>query len=1010
MYPSGDRGENILAGKSFGALGALAAIAAVVTALLALPAAGGGQEGSKNGLYIVQLASAPVVAYEGGVAGIAATAPADGDKIDPLSPKVVKYSDHLKAEHQKALDKVGGGQKLYDYTYSYNGFAARLSSQQAAALKLLSDVVAVSKNEIVSADTSSTPTFLGLDAPGGLWEQLGGTGDKKDSGAGEGIIIGDIDSGIWPENPSFSDRDADGKLTYQQIPGWHGTCTPGENFTASNCNQKLIGAQYFNAAQGGNAGIDVDHPWEFNSARDYNGHGSHTAGTAGGNFGVQPTGPAASFGKVSGIAPRARIAVYKALWSTEDGSTASGATADLVAAIDQAVADGVDVINYSISGSQTNFADPVMIAYLFAARAGIFVSTSAGNSGPTTSTVAHPSPWVTTVAAGTHNRNGVGSVTLGNAVTLSGASVATAVSSRPLIDSTAAGLAGADASKVELCYSKSDNGGVAVLDPAKVAGKIVICKRGITGRTSKSLAVLEAGGVGMILYNDPDSSLNADFHFVPTVHVSKADGLAAKAYATTPGATASINAASIVLNAPAPLTASFSSRGPLTAGGGDLLKPDVIAPGQDILAAVAPPGNAGREFNLYSGTSMSAPHVTGLAALLMQKYPSWSPMAIKSALMTSAGDVLDGPNTNPLVIFRQGAGHVAPNRAANPGLVYDAGWNEWLAFLCGNSSAVGAATCNALTGAGYSTDASDMNVASIAIGDLAGIQTVKRTVRNVGGAAATYTASLTGLAGIDTVVTPSSLTIPAGGSASFTVKFTRTTATLGAYVGGQLTWSDGTHAVRVPVVLKPVALAAPAEVTGTGGPLSWSVTTGYAGSLVFGAQGLVPATTTAWTVAQDPDQTFDPAVTAGTYSTTFTVPAGLTAFRAGIYENAITPTGTDLDLFVYQGSTLVAQSADGDSNEEVTLRAPAAGTYTVYIHGYLTNGPSASGTLFSWQLGSVNAGNMTVPAAAAAVVGGSVPVSVGFTGLAPATRYFGAVAYSDGTNSVGSTLVTVNTP
>ena len=231
------------------------------------------------------------------------------------------------------------------------------------------------------------------------------------------------------------------------------------------------------------------------------------------------------------------------------------------------------------------------IAFLFAADAGVFVAASAGNSGPTTSTVAHPGPWLTTVAAGTHNRNGDGSVTLGNGVTYAGASVATPVTA-PLIDSTAAGVAGADPTELALCYGADD--GSVVLDPAKVAGKIVVCQRGVTARVNKSLAVQQAGGVGMILFNSPDSSLNADFHFVPTVHVTLASGTAIKAYAATAGATASIAQATIVYNLPAPTTASFSSRGPLRAGDGDVLKPDVIAPGQDILAGVAPPGNGGR--------------------------------------------------------------------------------------------------------------------------------------------------------------------------------------------------------------------------------------------------------------------------------------------------------------------------------------------------------------------------------------------------------------------------------
>ena len=317
------------------------------------------------------------------------------------------------------------------------------------------------------------------------------------------------------------------------------------------------------------------------------------------------------------------------------------------------------------------------------------MAASAGNSGPTTSTVAHPSPWITTVAAGTHNRNGTASVTLGNGATYTGASVATPVGPAPLIDAVAAGLPGADPEAVRLCFSSEDNGSP-VLDPAKVAGKIVVCDRGVTARVNKSLAVQEAGGVGMVLVNTSTNSLNADFHFVPTVHLQNTDRAAVKAYAATAGATATIGKATIGYTEPAPFTASFSSRGPLRAGGGDLLKPDVIAPGQDILAAVAPPNNAGRDFDLYSGTSMSSPHVAGLAALLSDLHPQWSPMAIKSALMTSAYDVLDGgtpaPNTNPVLIFRQGAGHVQPNSAADPGLVYDSSFNDWLAFICATAA------------------------------------------------------------------------------------------------------------------------------------------------------------------------------------------------------------------------------------------------------------------------------------------------------------------------------------
>jgi len=961
--------------------------------------------------YIVQMLDAPAVAYTGGVPGLRATKPTRGQKIDPLNTDVVRYAAYLDSRHNDALARTGG-RKYYDYHYSFNGFAAQLTAAQASAMKKIAGVLAVNKDELQKADTSSTPTFLGLTAEGGLWEQLGGVGR-----AGEGIIIGIVDSGIWPESLSFSDRTGfngngskDDKLGYQQIPGWHGKCTPGENFTATNCNQKLIGAQRFNASWGGDAAVEAQRPWEFMSPRDYNGHGTHTSSTAGGNFGVEPTGAAAAFGVISGMAPRARIATYKALWSTRDAATASGFTGDLVAAIDQAVADGVDVINYSISGTLTNFLDPVQVSFLFAADAGVFVAASAGNSGPATSTVAHPGPWLTTVAAGTHNRNGNGSVTLGNGDTYFGASIATAVGPAPLIDSQAAGLTGANATALSLCYSAAFNGGVASLDPAKVAGKIVLCDRGTNARVDKSQAVKDAGGVGMILVNVVVGSLNADFHFVPTVHLADTDRAAVKAYAATPGATATINAATIVLNTPAPFTAAFSSRGPLLAGGGDLLKPDVIAPGVDILAAVAPPGNAGQDFNLYSGTSMSSPHVAGLGALLKDLHPDWSPMAIKSSLMTSAYDVLDGPNTNPLVIFRQGAGHVRPNSAADPGLVYDASFNDWLAFLCGATTGVNPASCASLATAGYSFDASNMNVASIAIGDLAGVQTVTRKVTNVGSTRATYTAAaITGLTGITTSVIPTSLTLSPGQTGTFRVTFTRTTAALNAYVGGQLSWSDGTHTVRSPIVIRPVALAVPAQVSGTGGPINYSVTFGYTGTFAATARGLVPAATNTGTVTDDPTDNFVPAGP-GTTRFSVVVPAGTTHARFSLF-NEFTNGANDLDLYVYRGTTLVGASGGGTTAEEVNLLNPIAATYTVWVHGFATASPIATFTLFNWVLSGAAAGNMTVSAPAAAVLGTTGTINLTFSGLAPATKYLGSVAYTgSATGLPNPTLVNVTTP
>jgi subtilisin family serine protease len=991
------RKKPILTLLSTAMITAVAALSVPMTTAIAAPAEKA-REQSKftNNAYIVRLAEQPVAAFDGNKS-FAATRPRKGQKIDPNSPAVVNYRSFLESRQDAVLSSVGGGKKLHSYGYVFNGFAAELTAAQAEKLAATSGVLAVTKDEARALDTSSTPDFLGLKAPGGAWSQT----------KGEGVIIGIVDGGIWPESLSFSDRTGtngnatkDGKLSYRQIPGWNGRCVPGEQFNASNCNQKLIGARYYNAGWGGNAGIDAQLPWEYNSPRDFGGHGTHTASTAGGNQNVPTTGPASVFGPVSGIAPRARIAAYKVCWDT---GTQGGScfTTDSVAAIDQAVADGVDVINFSISGSTTNFRDPVEIAFLFAADAGVFVAASAGNSGPASSTVAHPGPWLTTVAAGTHNRDGQGSVTLGNGATYTGASVATAVGPAPLIDSTAAGLPGADPGAVALCFAAEDNGGVAVLDPAKVAGKIVVCDRGVTARVNKSLAVEQAGGVGMVLVNTSANSINADFHFVPTVHLQNTDRAAVKAYAATAGATATINASTILYTAPAPFTASFSSRGPLRAGNGDLLKPDLIGPGQDILAAVAPPGNSGRDFDLYSGTSMSSPHVAGLAALFKEKYPTWSPMAIKSALMTTGTDVLDGgtppaAENNPVLIFRQGAGHVQPNAALNPGLVYDSSFADWLSFICGVQPGGG---CTGVT----PMDPSNLNVASIAIGDMAGVQTVTRRVTNVSGGPLTVNSSVTGMAGFTVVVSPSSLTLAKGQTKEFTVAFTRTNATLNTYTGGQLRWTGGGYTARSPIVVRPVALAAPTQVSG-----SYSVTFGYSGPFTATPRGMAAAAITAGTVADDPTDSTCSLSSPNAQLIPVAIPAGTTYARFALFDADVN-AGSDIDMCVFNGATLVGSSGTGTSAEEVNLLNPAAATYTVVVQGWGVVG-STPFKLHTWLLDSAAAGNMAVTAPAAAVTGATGNIVLTFSGLAAGTKYLGSVAYGGAAGTPNPTIVRVDAP
>jgi len=934
--------------------------------------------------YIVQLADVPVAAYEGDVAGYAATAPAQGQKVNPGSNDVKKYVAYLNGKHADAAASVGA-EKFYDYDYSFNGFAAKMNEHQAAKLAAQAGVVDVTRDVLLQPTTSTTPTFLGLDQPAtGLWAKLGGAGK-----AGEDVVVGVVDTGIWPEHPSFSDQadfvfrpGSSGKQTsvYGPAPGtWHGDCESGERFSQDMCTGKLIGARYYLAGYG-HFGIVKD---DYKSPRDHDSHGSHTASTAAGNYGVQATGAAAGFGKVSGMAPRARIAAYKVCWNGDEGGCVSS---DSVAAIDQAVADGVDVINFSISGTSTNFLDPVEVAFLFAARAGVFVAASAGNSGPGASTVAHPSPWLTTVAASTHSRASEATLTLGNGATYTGASSNTTATTGSVVLSSRSGAAGATPTLVALCYPGT-------LDPAKVTGKIVVCDRGGNARVEKSQTVQLAGGKGMILTNTSANSLNADLHYVPSIHISHTDGAAVKAYAVSTGASATATIGAVSGAAPAPKMAAFSSRGPLLGAGGDLLKPDVTAPGVDVLAAVSP--DSGREFDLLSGTSMSSPHVAGLGALLTHAHPNWTPAMMKSALMTTGYDTLDGD------VFAHGAGHVRPNSATDPGLVYNNTFANWLGFLKGQGLIRNAVT---------PIKATDLNLASIAIGKLAGVQTVPRSVTNVGTTAATYTASVTGLSGVDVTVTPSTLTLAPGASAPFTVRFeTNSSATFDAYTSGHLTWADGSHSVRTPLVVKPVRLAAPSEVSGNGTAQSYDITFGYTGSFSLSPRGLLAATQNPGAVSDDPTNTFvvgGPGVTAHQ----IVIPAGTTYARFALYDDQIAAPN-DLDLYVYDAAGKeVGSSGSGTSQEIVNLRNPAAGTYTVYVHGWQTASATASYILYSWGLGSMPAGNMTATGPDSATTGARGTVSLAFSGLAAGTRYLGAVDYSNGSATIGSTIVYQKTP
>jgi hypothetical protein len=296
-------------------------------------------------------------------------------------------------------------------------------------------------------------------------------------------------------------------------------------------------------------------------------------------------------------------------------------------------------------------------------------------------------------------------------------------------------------------------------------------------------------------------------------------------------------------------------------------------------------------------------------------------------------------------------------------------------------------------------------VPSIAIGALPGSQTIRRTVTNVGGSAATYSASVTGMAGFTTAVTPTSLSLSAGQSASYTVTITRTTGTLNAYTGGQLTWSDGTHSVRSPIVVRPVTLSVPASLSGTGGPISYNVTFGYTGTFTASPRGLVPAVTAGGSVADDPNNSFNPAGP-GVVSFPFTIAAGTTYARFALFDANVSPA-SDLDLYLFRGTTLVGTSGGATSAETVNLVNPPAGDYTLYVHGFEVPG-TANFTVFSWLLGSLGVGNMTVTAPAAATLGTTGTINLTFSGLIPGTKYLGSVAYGGTTGLPNPTIVRID--
>ena len=950
--------------------------------------------GYSAGRYIVVLTEKPAATYEGGTPGLQATKPRSGRKLDASRAEVRRYQAHLEAK-QTALAEKEKVQIRRTYTAALNGFSATLTAEQALNLAKNPQVLAVAPDTQQKPDYSTTD-FLKLSGANGTWNtQFGGK-----AAAGKGVVVGVIDSGYTPGSQFFAGsavaqlkgnpkvgvpyRTTGGRIAMLKADGstFEGECQKGEGFNGTACNSKVLSARYFSDAFEDSVAKGDRAPEEVISPVDVGSHGTHTASTAAGNADVETFVDGRSFGLTGGIAPAAKLSIYKICWEDKDPNTGGCYTSAAVDAINQAVLDGVDVLNYSISGTTSTTTDPVSMAFLSAASAGIFVATSAGNSGPQASTVNHGEPWVTTVAASTFSQELQGTVEFSDGSKFRGASIMNReVAGAGVV--LAANVASGQAADPSLCAPGS-------LDPAKISGKVVVCDRGVYDRVAKSAEVARGGGVGMILVNLATSSLDADKHSVPTVHVNPPATETIKAkVAANPALTVSLvnkDTTGLPLEAQ-PQIAGFSSRGPLLATDSDLLKPDVAAPGVAVLAGVSPIGSGGDQFGFMSGTSMASPHVAGFGALILGKNPTWSPATVKSAMMTTAGDVKLADGSKNTDVLATGAGQVDPARVLDPGLVYDAGSDDYLRFIQGTGMDLG------IAGLG-STRPRDMNVPSFSLGNLAGRIEVTRTVTAL--TAGTYRATAS-VPGVKVTVTPSILTFGAAGEKrTFKVAFENQSAQLGEFTAGSLTWQGANKTVTSPIAVRPQSVVAPKNIAftseGASGSGNIGIVSGSGSPTNVTLDGLSKADSSAIELVPGP---FRYATDASNFTKTVEVPAGAPLAKLSVIsadENA------DFDMVVITPDGRGIVAATGAASESVSIPNPAAGTYRMFVNLYDSpNGQATKASVDAAVLGA-NEGNATVtpdPVRLANGLGGELVLA--WKDLAPGS-YIGRITF-DGTSS-----------
>ncbi|MCU1357144.1 MAG: peptidase and in kexin sedolisin [Acidimicrobiales bacterium] len=650
----------------------------------------------------------------------------------------------------------------------YGGVAMVVPANQAKALLKVAGVVAVQEDSLAKPLTDSSPGFV--DAPP-VWDAVGGQ-----STAGAGVVFADLDTGVWPEHPSFA-ANPDLPARPTRPGGGDIGCDFGDNpLTPATdvfaCTNKLAGGYSFLDTYNS---IHDDETFP-DTARDSDGHGTHTTSTSAGDIVDHANPLGVDRGTISGLAPGAAVVEYKVCGLS--GCFAS----DSADAVGQTILDGADVINFSISGGTDPLSDPVELAFLDAYDSGVFVSASAGNDGPTAGTVNHLSPWVTSVAASTQSRAFESQLSLTGddaaTLTLSGASITTGIDTpTPVVLASAAPYGDA------LCQADPTTSD-AIPDDV-FDGKIVACERGGNARIEKGYNVKQGGAVGMILYNPDLADTETDNHWLPAVHL--ADGHDFEAFVADHGPVTATFTAGQKTTGKGDVMASFSSRGPA----GAFIKPDITAPGVQILAGNTPVPDAvdlgppGQYYQAIAGTSMSSPHVAGAGILLKAAHPTWTPGQIRSALMmTAITNVVKEDETTPADPFDMGAGRIDIAHASASGLTLDES-AEQFQDLTGTLGAI------------------DLNIASVDAPIMPGEVTTSRTFTNVGAGTATYQVSASAPAGSSITVSPSSFSISAGSTRTVQITIRSSRHDAEQQFGQVVLTAPGRTTLHLPVAWVP---------------------------------------------------------------------------------------------------------------------------------------------------------------------------------------------------------------